>query len=169
MRAADLDGVLGLKTRPASAPTCSPIPRCSARSRRWAAASQLPAGAGHLYLHDLAVAPRAHGCGLGRRLVQAMLARIARSGLAHSALVSVQASRRFWESFGYMAAPEQGAVRYWTATGRRLVHDTFAIVIVHMFMVVIALAISCHPRATKRRHAPCAKLRVFRTNGRLVV
>jgi hypothetical protein len=28
--------------------------------------------------------------------------------MAHSALVSVQASERFWESFGYAARPGQG-------------------------------------------------------------
>jgi predicted N-acetyltransferase YhbS len=68
----------------------------------------VPAAPDTLYLHDLAVAPRAHGCGLGRRLVQAMLALGARARLAHSALVSVQASERFWESFGYAARPGQG-------------------------------------------------------------
>ena len=55
-----------------------------------------------LYLHDLAVAPRAAGQGVARRLVDAMLARA--GGLRHSALVSVQDSRRFWESLGYLPA-----------------------------------------------------------------
>ncbi len=55
-----------------------------------------------LYLHDLAVAPRAAGQGVARRLVDAMLARA--GGLRHSALVSVQKSRRFWESLGYTRA-----------------------------------------------------------------
>ncbi len=55
-----------------------------------------------LYLHDLAVAPRAGGQGVARRLVDTLLARAA--GLRHSALVSVQDSRRFWESLGYAAA-----------------------------------------------------------------
>jgi predicted N-acetyltransferase YhbS len=55
-----------------------------------------------LYLHDLAVAPRAAGQGIARRLVDAMLARA--GGLRHSALVSVQDSRRFWESLGYLRA-----------------------------------------------------------------
>ena len=53
-----------------------------------------------LYLHDLAVSPRAAGQGVARRLVDAMLARA--GGLRHSALVSVQDSRRFWESLGYV-------------------------------------------------------------------
>ncbi len=55
-----------------------------------------------LYLHDLAVAPRAAGRGVARRLVDAMLARA--GGLRHSALVSVQDTRRFWESLGYTRA-----------------------------------------------------------------
>jgi predicted N-acetyltransferase YhbS len=62
----------------------------------------LPAQPDTLYLHDLAVAPRAAGQGVARRLVDAVLARAA--GLRHSALVSVQDSRRFWESLGYAAA-----------------------------------------------------------------
>lgn len=60
-----------------------------------------------LYLHDLAVAPRAAGQGVARRLVDAMLARAGR--LRHSALVSVQDSRRFWENLGYAAAAGDGA------------------------------------------------------------
>lgn len=55
-----------------------------------------------LYLHDLAVAPRAAGQGVARRLVDAMLARA--GSLRHSALVSVQDSRPFWESLGYAVA-----------------------------------------------------------------
>ena len=57
-----------------------------------------------LYLHDLAVAPRAAGQGVARRLVGAMLAAAAARGCSHSALVSVQGSRPFWESLGYVAA-----------------------------------------------------------------
>jgi GNAT superfamily N-acetyltransferase len=54
-----------------------------------------------LYLHDLAVAPRAAGQGIARRLVARLLEHGARRGLVYSALVSVQDSRRFWESLGY--------------------------------------------------------------------
>jgi predicted N-acetyltransferase YhbS len=67
----------------------------------------LPATPDTLYLHDLAVAPRAAGQGVARRLVDAMLARA--GGLRHSALVSVQDSRRFWESLGYMPAAGDAA------------------------------------------------------------
>ncbi len=64
-----------------------------------------------LYLHDLAVAPRAHGRGLARRLVLRMLALGAARGLARSALVSVQDSRAFWEALGYAAAAPDAAGR----------------------------------------------------------
>ncbi|KGF81792.1 hypothetical protein IA69_11090 [Massilia sp. JS1662] len=62
----------------------------------------LPDAPDTLYLHDLAVAPRAAGQGVARRLVEAMLVRA--GGLRHSALVSVQDTRRFWESLGYLPA-----------------------------------------------------------------
>jgi GNAT superfamily N-acetyltransferase len=65
----------------------------------------LPADADTLYLHDLAVAPRAAGQGIARRLVARLLEHGAGRGLAHAALVSVQDSRRFWESLGYASTP----------------------------------------------------------------
>ena len=64
----------------------------------------VPPGADTLYLHDLAVAPDAAGQGLARRLVAHLLHAAAQRGWAHSALVSVQDSRRFWESLGYACA-----------------------------------------------------------------
>ena len=54
-----------------------------------------------LYLHDLAVDPRALGRGLARSLVEAMLERGQGLQLAHAALVSVQDSTRFWCGFGF--------------------------------------------------------------------
>jgi GNAT superfamily N-acetyltransferase len=65
----------------------------------------LPPDADTLYLHDLAVAPRVAGQGVARRLVGRVLAHGAGRGLAWSALVSVQDSRRFWESMGYACVP----------------------------------------------------------------
>jgi len=62
-----------------------------------------------LYLHDLALAPRAHGRGLGRRLVTHLLAQAAGSGMAWSALVSVQDTAGFWRALGYEAAGHSGA------------------------------------------------------------
>jgi predicted N-acetyltransferase YhbS len=61
-----------------------------------------------LYLHDLAVAPRAAGAGLARRLVEELLAAARLDGRRHSALVAVQGSAAFWSAFGY--APHAGAV-----------------------------------------------------------
>lgn len=59
------------------------------------------AGADTLYLHDLSVAPRTHGRGLARRLVEHLLARA--NGMQASALVSVQDSAGFWDALGYRA------------------------------------------------------------------
>lgn len=58
-----------------------------------------------LYLHDLAVDPRALGRGLARALVEDMLERGRALSLAHAALVSVQDSTRFWAGFGFTAQP----------------------------------------------------------------
>lgn len=54
-----------------------------------------------LYLHDLAVDPRALGRGLARSLVAHLLERGQRPALAHAALVAVQDSARFWGGFGF--------------------------------------------------------------------
>jgi ribosomal protein S18 acetylase RimI-like enzyme len=54
-----------------------------------------------LYLHDLAVSPRAQGSGLARRLVEHVWAQALAEALTYSALVSVQDSQRFWRSLGY--------------------------------------------------------------------
>lgn len=56
-----------------------------------------------LYLHDLSVAPRAHGRGLARNLVGHVLALAGERGLASSALVSVQDTAGFWSALGYRA------------------------------------------------------------------
>jgi ribosomal protein S18 acetylase RimI-like enzyme len=62
-------------------------------------------GADALYIHDLAVAPRAHGRGLARRLATELAALGLARGLPHAALVAVQDSRRFWEGLGFAAQP----------------------------------------------------------------
>ncbi len=54
-----------------------------------------------LYLHDLAVHPRAAGRGLGPALVRHKLALGKARQLRHSALVSVQASEAFWARQGF--------------------------------------------------------------------
>ena len=56
-----------------------------------------------LYLHDLAVDPRALGRGLARTLVDTCLALGRANAMTHSALVSVQDSARFWQALGYRA------------------------------------------------------------------
>lgn len=61
-----------------------------------------------LYLHDLALAPRATGGGLARRLVQHLLAQARQEGWRWSALVSVQDTAGFWSALGYRASPDQG-------------------------------------------------------------
>lgn len=54
-----------------------------------------------LYLHDLAVSPRAAGAGLGPRLVDLALREAWSGGCGHSALVSVQGSQAWWQRRGY--------------------------------------------------------------------
>lgn len=63
-----------------------------------------------LYVHDLAVHPRAHGQGLGRRLADALFGAAREHGLVHGALVAVLDARRFWENLGFgVAVAGQGA------------------------------------------------------------
>jgi GNAT superfamily N-acetyltransferase len=63
-----------------------------------------------LYVHDLAVHPRAHGRGQGKQLAQALFDAAGRLGLRHTALVAVMDARRFWETLGFAGAdPGQGA------------------------------------------------------------
>lgn len=56
-----------------------------------------------LYLHDLAVHPRATGRGLGPALVRHKLALGRARQLRYSALVSVQDSEGFWARLGFAA------------------------------------------------------------------
>lgn len=66
---------------------------------------QLPDQPDTLYLHDLAVASRVHGCGLGPQLVRHALSQARALQLSHTALVSVQDTRAFWQRFGYREQP----------------------------------------------------------------
>src|SRR6185437_16720423 len=56
----------------------------------------VPAGADVFYIHDVAVARRCRGQGLGRRLVACMLAVAREHHFARVELVSVQGSDSFW-------------------------------------------------------------------------
>lgn len=58
-------------------------------------------GADSLYLHDLAVAQRVAGQGVGALLVRLALQQALAQGLRYSCLVSVQSSRVFWNRLGY--------------------------------------------------------------------
>lgn len=79
------------------------------------------ADADTLYLHDLAVHPRAHGRGLGRRLAQALFEAAGALGLRHAALVAVMDARPFWEGLGFADAdPGQGAAALATYPGDAL-------------------------------------------------
>lgn len=59
-----------------------------------------------LYLHDLAVARRAGGRGIGPALVRNNLEQARTQQLRYSALVSVQESEAFWTRMGYAAHDE---------------------------------------------------------------
>lgn len=70
-----------------------------------------------LYLHDLAVAPPALGKGVAKALVARLLDAARKRGLAHSALVSVQASEAFWAALGYAPARARDAAALATYPG----------------------------------------------------
>ncbi|MDY0309641.1 MAG: GNAT family N-acetyltransferase [Castellaniella sp.] len=59
-----------------------------------------------LYLHDLAIHPRARGLGLAQQLIQHAWAHAQANGLRHSALISVQDSEPFWAAHGYRTCTE---------------------------------------------------------------
>lgn len=60
-----------------------------------------PAHSDCLYLHDLAVAPRALKRGIGPSLVKHKLKLARQAGLQHCSLVSVQDSASFWQHLGF--------------------------------------------------------------------
>ncbi|WP_341743343.1 GNAT family N-acetyltransferase [Azonexus hydrophilus] len=63
---------------------------------------ELAGSADCLYFHDLAVSPSAAGCGLGAALVGHALQAARQRGLAHAALVCVQAAFSFWQRQGFV-------------------------------------------------------------------
>jgi predicted N-acetyltransferase YhbS len=54
-----------------------------------------------LYLHDLALLKTAQGFGVGRRLIQAATDHALQNAAGAIALLSVQASKAFWQGFGF--------------------------------------------------------------------
>jgi predicted N-acetyltransferase YhbS len=55
------------------------------------------------YVHDIAVAGRCRGQGVGRALAKMLLAVACARGFRYAELVSVQGSAPFWERFGFRA------------------------------------------------------------------
>jgi ribosomal protein S18 acetylase RimI-like enzyme len=66
----------------------------------------LPERADTFYIHDVAVAPRCRGRGIGRQLAARLLQLARDQGFARSELVSVQGSAPFWRRFGFEPAGE---------------------------------------------------------------
>ena len=64
---------------------------------------RIPEDADMFYVHDVAVAARCRGRGIGRMLATRLLAVAASRGLTRSELVSVQGSAPFWERLGFRA------------------------------------------------------------------
>jgi predicted N-acetyltransferase YhbS len=72
---------------------------------------RLPASPDCLYLHDLAVAPRARKSGAGRVLVEAFLAQLRGSSLGRASLIAVQNSAPYWARYGFRAVPPSDALQ----------------------------------------------------------
>ena len=63
----------------------------------------VPDDADVFYVHDVAVAARCRGRGVGRALAERLLAQARAQRFTRAELVSVQGSARFWERFGFRA------------------------------------------------------------------
>jgi GNAT superfamily N-acetyltransferase len=61
----------------------------------------IPADADTFYIHDVAVAARCRGRGVGRLLAGRLVDLARARGFVRSELVSVQGSAPFWEQFGF--------------------------------------------------------------------
>ena len=61
----------------------------------------IPADADAFYIHDVAVAARCQGRGLGRVLVDRLVDLARARGFRRGELVSVQGSAPFWKKFGF--------------------------------------------------------------------
>jgi ribosomal protein S18 acetylase RimI-like enzyme len=71
-----------------------------------AAPDRIPDDADVFYVHDIAVARRCRGRGVGSRLAAALLVAARAAGFTRAELVSVQGSAPFWAAFGFRAVRE---------------------------------------------------------------
>jgi len=67
---------------------------------------KIPDDADMFYVHDVAVAERCRGRGVGRALATRLLDLAQARGFPRSELVSVQGSAPFWEKFGFRRVQE---------------------------------------------------------------
>lgn len=67
---------------------------------------QIAQRANALYLHDMAVATEHKGRGLARAILEFALAYARKQGWQHACLVSVQNTRSYWQSLGFMELTE---------------------------------------------------------------
>ena len=66
----------------------------------------IPEDADMFYVHDIAVAARCRGRGVGRALAERLIAVAVNLGFTRFELVSVQGSAPFWARFGFVAVRE---------------------------------------------------------------
>ena len=66
----------------------------------------VPPDADTFYIHDVAVAPRCRGAGVGRILVRGLLDLARTARFTRAELVAVQGAAPFWERFGFRAVRE---------------------------------------------------------------
>jgi ribosomal protein S18 acetylase RimI-like enzyme len=66
----------------------------------------IPANADTFYIHDVTVAERCRGRGLGTRLTVRLLDLARASGLGRAELVSVDGAEDFWSRFGFRTVRE---------------------------------------------------------------
>ena len=64
-----------------------------------------------LYVHDLALHPRARGAGLAAQLLRCVLQGARQQGLQRAALIAIQGSTGFWQTQGFaVTAPDTAAL-----------------------------------------------------------
>ena len=64
-----------------------------------------------LYVHDMALHPRARGTGLAARLMRGVLQAAQQQGLRQAALIAIQGSQGFWQAQGFAPVrPDTGSL-----------------------------------------------------------